>query len=155
MRDFLKKERPWFANVVKTAFGEIANAQSGSAIDSQSNYVDLITAGGDGLLVDAIVLTSNDSANRVVIISRKVSGTYRPIGAVQILANAGTNGTTASVDALSGAIIAGLPINAQGKRFIRLANGEALAFKVTTAVTNTSGMAVRASVSGTEFQAES
>jgi len=55
MRDFLKKERPWFANVVKTAFGEIANAQGGSAIDSQSNYVDLITAGGDGLLVDAIV----------------------------------------------------------------------------------------------------
>jgi len=36
-----------------------------------------------------------------------------------------------------------------------LANGEALAFKVTTAVTNTTGMAVRASVSGTEFQAES
>ena len=155
MRDFLKKERPWFANVMKTAHGEITNAQGGSAIDSQSNYVDLITAAGDGLLIDAVVLTSNDSAARVVIISRKVSGTYRPIGAIQIAANAGTNGTTASIDALSGAIIAGLPINAQGKRFIRLENGQALAFKVTTAVTNTAGMAVRASVSGVQYQSES
>jgi hypothetical protein len=151
----LKKEKVYVANILRTGFGEIANAQGGSAIDSQSNYVDLITASGEGLLIDAIVLTSNDSANRTVIIARKVSGTYRPIGAVQVLANAGTNGTTASVDALSGAIIAGLPINAQGKRFLRLESGQALAFKVTAAVTNTAGMAVRASVSGVQFESES
>lgn len=155
MRDFLKRERPWFANVVKTAYGEIANAQGGSAIDSQSNYIDLITAGGVGLLIDALILTSNDSSARAVVIARKIGGTYRPIGAVNVAANAGTNGTTASVDALSGAILAGLPINNQGKRYIRLENGQALAFKVTSAVTNTAGMAVRASVSGVQFEAES
>jgi hypothetical protein len=148
----LKKEKVYVANIIQTSFGEIANAQSGSSYDSQSDYVDIITAGGDGLLIDEIIITSNDSAARVAVIARKVSSTYRPIGAVSIPANAGTNGTTAAIDALSGAIIAGLAINSQGKRYIRLDAGEGLAFKTTTAVTNTAGMAVRCSVSGVEFE---
>ena len=154
MRDYELKERPWFANVVRTAFGEIANAQGGSTIDSQSNYVDLITAAGDGLLVDGVIVTSNDSAARVVILAIKVSGTYRPLGAVSVAANSGTNGTAVSIDMLSGAVLVGFPINNQGKRFLRLANGEALAFKTTTAVTNTTGMAVRCSVSAVQYEPE-
>ena len=154
MRDYELKERPWFANVVRTAFGEITNATGGSTIDSQNNYVDLITAAGDGLLVDGVIVTSNDSAARVVILAIKVSGTYIPLGAVSVAANSGTNGTVVSIDMLSGAVLVGFPINNQGKRFIRLATGEALAFKVTSAVTNTAGMAVRASVSGVQFESE-
>lgn len=152
MRDYELKERPWFANVVRTAYGEIANAQGGSAIDSQSNYVDLITAAGDGLLVDGVIVTSNDSAARVVILAVKVGSAYRPIGAVNVAANSGTNGTAVSIDMLSGAVLVGLPINNQGKRFLRLASGEALAFKVTSAVTNTAGMAVRCTVSAVQYE---
>jgi hypothetical protein len=148
----LKKEKVYVANIIRTAFGEIDNAVGGSAYDSQSNYVDLITAAGDGLLIDEIIITSNDSAARVAVIARNVGGTYLPIGAVNIPTNAGTNGIAPAIDALSGAIIAGLAINSQGKRYIRLDAGEGLAFKTTTAVTNTAGMAVRCSVSGVEFE---
>lgn len=131
----LKKQLIYYPNDIETFFGGIANAQGGSAINSQSNYVDLTPVATENMFVDSLIATSSDSVNQVVIIARKVAGTYRPIGAVQILANAGTNGTVAAVDLLSGAIIQGLSLNNQGKRYIRIKAGDVLAVKTAAAVT--------------------
>ncbi len=148
----INRQLTYFANLIKTAFGEIINATGGSAINSQNNYVDVITAGGAGLLVDVITLTSNDSAAANVVIARKRGGTYYPLVVVAVAANSGTNGTTAAVDPLGGSLWTGLAINDQGKRYVRLEVGDSLAIKTLVAVTNTAGMAIRCNVSGLEFE---
>lgn len=150
----LKVNKPWFGNVPKVSFGSIANAQGGSAISSASNYVDVATAGDLGLLVDSIVINSNDSAAANVVVAIKRSSTYYPLGVVNVPINSGSTGAIVTTDVLDNSVIKGLPINTQGDYYLRLEPSDVLAFKVLVAVTNTAGIALRITVSGVEFESE-
>lgn len=149
----LLKNDPWFANKPERGFASIANGDGAVALDTNSvAWKEVLTAPNDGLLVDSLIVASNDSAARVLAVAIKVGTTINLIGCVNIPANAGTNGTVAAVDLLANTILLGLPISPQSKRFIRLKPTEVLVVGTTTAVT--AALFVRVSASGVSYVPE-
>jgi hypothetical protein len=149
----LLKNDPWFANKPERGFASIVTADGAAALDTNSAaWKEILTAPADGLLVDSLIVASNDSAARVLAVAVKVGSTINLIGCVSIPANSGTNGTVAAVDLLANTILLGLPISAQGKRFIRLKPTEILVVGTTSAVT--AALSVRVSASGVSFVPE-
>lgn len=149
----LLKNEPWFANKPNRKQVMIVNADGAVGLDTDSvAWKTLFTAPADGLLVDSLIVSSNDSAARVLALAVKVGASIQLIGCVNIPANSGTNGTVAAVDLLANTILLGMPISAQGKRYIRLETGESLVVGTTTAVTSTFG--VRVTGSGVSYVPE-
>ena len=134
--------------VTPTASANAATVDSGSS-NATFNlrveyYKELYTASTDDAVVKAINVASLDSAARVMslwIIS--TDSQPRLIGAVNIPANTGNNGTAATIDLLGGTLMPSLPYDANGKRIIALNGGEKLAVSV-PAVTAGTQIAVTA-----------
>jgi hypothetical protein len=136
--------------VTPTATANAATVDSGST-NATFNlrvefYKELYTASTDDAVVKAINVASFDSAARVM--SLWIVGTdAQPIliGAVNIPANSGNNGTAAAVDLLTGTLLPSLPYDNSGKRVIMLKGGQKLAVSV-PAVTAGTQINVTASV---------
>jgi hypothetical protein len=136
--------------VTPTASANAATVDSGSS-NATFNlrveyYKELYTASTDDAVVKAINVASLDSAARVMslwIIS--TDSQPRLIGAVNIPANSGNNGTAATIDLLGGTLMPSLPYDANGKRIIALNGGEKLAVSV-PAVTAGTQIAVTATI---------
>jgi hypothetical protein len=118
-----------------TATGNAATVDSGST-NATFNlrvefYKELYTASINDAIVKAINVASLDTAARVM--SLWIIGTdAQPIliGAVNIPANSGNNGTAATIDLLGGTLLPSLPYDANGKRIVALKAGQKLAVSV-------------------------
>lgn len=109
-------------------------------------YKELYTASTDDAIVKAINVASLDSAARVMSLWIVASDNQpRLIGAVNIPANSGNNGTAATIDLLGGTLIPSLPYDSNGKRIIELKAGQKLAVSV-PAVTAGTQIAVTAQI---------
>ena len=121
--------------VTPTATGNAATVDSGSS-NATFNlrvefYKELYTASTDDAVVKSINVASLDSAARVMSVWIIGSdGQPRLLGAVNIPANSGNNGTAAGIDLLGGTLMPGLPYDANGKRIVELKGGEKLAVSV-------------------------
>jgi hypothetical protein len=121
--------------VTPTAAGNAATVDSGST-NATFNlrvefYKELYTASTDDAVVKSINVASLDSAARVM--SVWVIGTNSQptlLGAVNIPANSGNNGTAATIDLLGGTLMPSLPYDANGKRIVALKGGQKLAVSV-------------------------
>jgi hypothetical protein len=121
--------------VTPTATGNAATVDSGSS-NATFNlrveiYKELYTAATNDATVKSINVASFDSAARVM--SVWIVGTdAQPvlIGAVNIPANSGNNGTAAAIDLLGGTLMPSLPYDANGKRIVILKAGQKLAVSV-------------------------
>lgn len=121
--------------VTPTATGNAATVDSGSS-NATFNlrvefYKELYTASTDDAVVKAINVASFDSAARVMSLWI-VGADNQPIliGAVNIPANSGNNGTAAAIDLLGGTLLPSLPYDSNGKRIIELKAGQKLAVSV-------------------------
>jgi hypothetical protein len=118
-----------------TATGNAATVDSGST-NATFNlrvefYKELYTASINDAIVKAINVASLDTAARVM--SLWIIGTdAQPIliGAVNIPANSGNNGTAATIDLLGGTLLPSLPYDGNGKRIVALKAGQKLAVSV-------------------------
>ena len=94
-------------------------------------YKELYTASTDDAVVKSINVASLDSAARVM--SLWIVGTdAQPVlvGAVNIPANSGNNGTAAAVDLLGGTLLPSAVYDSSGKRILPLKGGQKLAVSV-------------------------
>lgn len=138
IRDYLKKERPWYANVPKNYLAQIVAADT-------TNFVTVLTAPADGLLVDTLQVSNDDTVARTIQFGINKGSGAIAIGQPISVTNA------AQFDFLDGVRIVGLPINNQGKRFIRLEAGEIL---VARAGATVAANQVRIFASGVQFEPE-
>lgn len=119
-----------------TATSNAATVDSGSSNATFNLRVEalktLYTASTDGAVVKAINVASLDSAARVMSlwIADAATGNQQLIGAVNIPANSGNNGTAASIDLLGGTLMPSLAYDSNGKRVIALKGGEVLKVSV-------------------------
>jgi hypothetical protein len=139
--------------VTPTAAGNAATVDTGST-NATFNlrvelYKELYTAGTNDAIVKAINVASFDSAARVMGLWI-VGADAQPvlIGAVNIPANSGNNGTAAAIDLLGGTLMPSLPYDANGKRVISLKAGQKLAVSVPAV---TAGMQINVTAQIEEF----
>ena len=128
--------------VTPTATANAATVDTGSTNATFNLRVEffkeLYTATTNDAIVKAINVASFDSAARVM--SLWIIGTdAQPvlIGAVNIPANSGNNGTAAAVDLLGGTLMPSLPYDANGKRVISLKAGQKIAVSVPSVTAGT------------------
>jgi hypothetical protein len=91
------------------------------------------TAGASGAKVVALLVSSTDSAARVVQLYLNRSSTDYLLGAWNITALSGSDGATGTQNLL--AIVSGLPHDNDGQPYIFLENGDLLKVATTTTVT--------------------
>ena len=121
--------------VTPTAAANAATVDSGTTnatFNLRVEYFkDLYVAAAEDAVVKTISVTSFDTAARVMSLWI-ISSDEQPvlIGAVNIPANSGNNGTAPHVDLLGGTLMPALPYDANGKRVIALRAGQKLAVSV-------------------------
>jgi hypothetical protein len=113
--------------------GATAIGVDGSAADAKVVY----KAGAFGGIVYSLMLSSNDTAAVNAIIYKLDGSTVKHLGIVNIPIGAGTNGTIANINALSGVYLTliGCPIDANGNYFIYMKPNEELKIAVLAAMT--------------------
>lgn len=102
---------------------------------TSTNKVTVATAGSDGSKVSGIIVTSDDSANRVVLLWLTRSATSYLLGAFPVTALAGSDGVQPGVNLLNTALMPGLPIDNDGQVYLFLESGDTLQVSVAVAVT--------------------
>lgn len=121
--------------VTPTAAANAATVDSGSTNATFNLRVEffkeLYTASTNDAIVKAINVASFDSAARVMSLWI-IGADAQPvlIGAVNIPANSGNNGTAAAIDLLGGTLMPSLPYDANGKRVLSLKAGQKIAVSV-------------------------
>lgn len=113
---------------IKTVGGTFVNADSTTAKT-------LYTAGANDAVVKCINLASNDTSTVNVQLLVNDGTADRLIGTVAVATLSGTNGSAASVDALTGSLLPSLPYDANGKRVLPLQAGHILKWAPVAAVT--------------------
>lgn len=145
---------PKYATKPCYGYADILTADGAAALFTDSaSYKTIYTCpaapnGGGGALIDHLKICSNDSVARVVYLAIKEGSNIKHLGSINIPINSGTNGTVVAVDALDNSVIKGLPLNSQGKRYIRLTPGQML---VIGASGITASTRITADCSGMEF----
>lgn len=86
----------------------------------------VFTAGSDDSDVKALIASTNDTAavNLQVYLTR--SAVNYLLGTINVPIASGTNGTAPAVDLLNASGMAGLPLDAVGKRYIPMKTGDTL-----------------------------
>jgi len=121
--------------VTPTAAANAATVDSGSSNATWNLrvefYKELYTASANDAIVKALNVASFDSAARVMSFWI-IAADAQPIliGAVNIPANSGNNGTAAAIDLLGGTLMPSLPYDANGKRILGLKAGQKIAVSV-------------------------
>jgi hypothetical protein len=124
---------------------QFTNASATDAFPAVANAQTIITAAGEGTLIDSIRALSDDSVNRNINLYIKDGGTIIPIGTFTVPLNAGTNGTVLPLDVLSHTAASHHAINNQGKRYLRLKPGQLLIASIPVAPSATKNIFVIAS----------
>lgn len=94
----------------------------------------LVTPVAAGTRLQNLIITSDDTVDRMVQIVKTIGGVDYILGEITIPDGSGTNGVDAAVDAFAGALIAGLQTDGVSK-WIDVANGTTLNVRVKVAVT--------------------
>jgi hypothetical protein len=95
----------------------------------------LYTASADDAVVKSLMLTSSDTAIMNVVVAINNGSADFILGTVNVPATSGETGAIASVDALSGTLLPGLPYDQNGKRVLPLKGTYVLKVGVMVAVT--------------------
>jgi hypothetical protein len=127
----LVRDKPVFYNVVNVDVGS-GTAITAGTLGSNTNGVTCFTAGAYGSICESIVISTDDTAAVNVWLYIYRGTTVIPLGIVNVPLRSGDLGTVANVDALvgSGISLIGLPVNAQGKRYIPLEASDLIKFTV-------------------------
>lgn len=133
----LARDKAVFYNDLNSGVGTRVNADGAGTLGSNTNGVAIYTGGTYGSIVESLVFSTDDTTAVNAYVYIYTGTTVKPLGIVNIPIQSGDLGTVANVDALagSGVTLIGLPINAQGKRYIPLKSGDVLKFSVKAAVT--------------------
>lgn len=98
-----------------------------------SNQKTLYTAGSNGSKITGMILQSNDTSPRDILISITRSATVYNLGCVTVPIGAGNSGAVPSVNGLSA--IVGLPVDSDGNPYLFLESGDSITIASTTTVT--------------------
>jgi hypothetical protein len=96
----------------------------------------LVTAGTNGSKIAALIVTSTDTAARILQLWLTRSAVSYLIGSVEITIASGSDGTTPSVNLLNTTAIPGLPIDSDGQPYLFIAGADTLQASVTVTVTS-------------------
>lgn len=121
--------------------------------DSAGTYKTVFTAGANGSKVTAVMVTTNDgSASHPLTLAVTRSAVTYPIITYTLPINSGGDGSTSGIDLLNGgpsSLLAGLPIDNDGQKYIFLESGDTL--QVTFATALTAGKSIWAIAVGGNF----
>lgn len=125
---------------IQNDFASLANATGAvgtTLTTSPSNSVLLSTAGANGSLVKSLMVCSDDSAARVLVIyvSPDSGTTKYPIGTANIPLNSGATGAIGNIDLLNSTVLLGFPVDQAGRNIIQLAPSNRIYVGVQVAVT--------------------
>jgi len=106
-----------------------------AASNVTTNLVSLVAGGTNGVLVEALTVSSSDTAGRDLVLILN-NGTYNfPLMTTTIPANSGFNASTQPIDLLRMVYTPGLPVDTSGNRYIYVPAGSTLYVGTLTAVT--------------------
>lgn len=142
------------ANIPTGSVGVLTSSPTtAGALGSNSNGVNIFTAGTYGSRVISLIASTDDNLAVVNVWIYIYRGTtVIPVGLVPVAANSGnTNAVRFNVDFLNGANILGLPIDNTGRPYIPLLAGDIL--KASTIVQLTAGRSCWINCSALDYQA--
>ncbi len=118
---------PKVANVPNGGVGVVAASSNIATLGSNTNGVDVYTAGSQGGRIISLTGVTDDTVTSNIFVWILRGATVIPLGLVNIpLSSGNTNAARFNVDFLDGVNITGLPIDNSGKRFIPLLAGDKL-----------------------------
>lgn len=125
---------------IQNDFASLVNATGAVGVTlttNPSNSVLLSTAGANGAIVKALMVCSDDSAAKVLVIylSTDAGTTKNPIGTVNIPLSSGATGAIANIDILNSAVLLGFSVDQAGRSVIELAPAARIYVGVQGAVT--------------------
>lgn len=107
--------------------------------DAAGTYKTIFTAGANGSKITAVLANTTDgTASHVLTLRLNRSATGYTLINVTLPINAGGDGATASIDVLAGgsaSLLAGLPVDNDGQKYIFLESGDTLEMTFATALT--------------------
>jgi hypothetical protein len=132
----LARDKAVFYTVPNTDVGNQTNPTAG-ALGSNTNGVLCFTSGAYGAIIESVMISTTSTAAINLFFYIYRGTTVIPLGIVNVPLSSGNIGTVSNVDALmaSGIFIQGLPVNAQGKRFISLEPNDQLKWSAQATVT--------------------
>lgn len=137
------------------AFPQAVNASVQNFVqgtDSAGTFKTIFTAGSNGSKVTAILVSTDDgTATHVLTLQIKRSSTGYPLVWYLLPVNA-ADGTVATVDMLSGGpsgLLAGLPVDNDGQKYLLLKSGDTLELTFATALT--ASKRINCTVIGADF----
>lgn len=104
----------------------VNNSAASFASGDTTTLKTVFTAGSNDSDLLGLLATSNDTSAINLQIWLRTTATDYLIGTVNIPVAAGSNGTANAIDLLNTAALPGLPVNAVGKRYIPLKNGDSI-----------------------------
>ena len=120
--------RPIFLGSIVNFVAKIVNGDS-------TNKVTVYAAGGSGVRLYALGVSSTDTSNRDINIYATISGTDYLLATVQIPLNSGNANNVASVDLIGSTMLPWVRSDEAGRKYIDLANGTTLKAAAVVAVT--------------------
>lgn len=127
MADLSAGQIPKVANVPNGGVGVIAASSNIATLGSDTNGVDVYTAGTQGGRVYSLLGSTDDTVTSNIFLWILDGATVKPLGLVNIpLSSGNTNAARFCVDFLDGINIPGLPFDNTGKRYIPLKANEKL-----------------------------
>jgi len=133
---------PIFPQSVQNFVAQIQNA------DAQTVKT-LVTGGTNGTKIESLNASSSDTTSRDVAIYLTVSSTNYLLGTISIPLNSGNTNAIVSVDILRSAQIPALAYDANGNKYLYVANGATLGVSALTTVT--AGKAIQFVAQGGNF----
>lgn len=106
----------------------------------------LYTVGAEDARLLSLTVVSDDTAAVNIQILLGIGGTDYPIGTVNVPIASGSNGTVNGIDLINATAIPGLPVDANGKRYLPLEAGVVLKVKPLVAVTAAKTVSIVASL---------
>lgn len=133
---------PIFLQTPKTYIKQILPADT-------TTKLTLATAGANGSKIDAINISSTDTAARDLFLYVNDGSTDAPLGVMSIPANSGNTNALAAIDALNHAQIPGLAVDSNGNKCLILQATYTL--KISSGATVTAAKAITATAFGGDF----
>lgn len=127
---------PKYATTINNDEATLVNGDGAGALGTITNANAVFTSGSSGAILEALTASSDDTSavNAIITIDRAGAGTsIMHLGVVNIPTLSGTNGSADNVDILDA--IVGLPVNSQGKKYVKLEASDVVYVSALTAVT--------------------
>lgn len=119
---------PAFVSAVATGVIQILPADT-------TTLKTVVTGGASGTKVTSLLLSSTDTADKVVQLWLTRSGVSYLLGTVAVPLSSGTTAAILSINAFSTTVIPGLPTDNDGQRYLLLKSADKLEVAVTVTLT--------------------